>query len=119
MSIIDLDRLENEYSGDEEILVEAAEVFIETLPDVRDRLVAAVKSGEAKPISETAHELKGMVGVFSLKEVYEACKKLEHMGRDNELAEKDAQVARVEELLDPFLNDLNQYIDILKKKLEA
>lgn len=54
-----------QIAGDESLLAEMAQLFIERSPVVLERVQDAVARRDAEALSQSAHALKGMVGRFA------------------------------------------------------
>jgi HPt (histidine-containing phosphotransfer) domain-containing protein len=72
--------------GDAELLREIASLFLEDYPKVMADLRDAAARGDASGVERTAHSLKGSVANFGAKNVMETALKIEHFGRNKQLA---------------------------------
>jgi HPt (histidine-containing phosphotransfer) domain-containing protein len=102
--------LEN-FMGDEELLFESIDLFLERAASRYVSLDAAVKSGDPQKVMEEGHTIKGMVGIFSTGEPFEAAKKLEFMGRNKDLAGVDEALADFKGKLDELTTYLSAWKD--------
>jgi HPt (histidine-containing phosphotransfer) domain-containing protein len=109
---IDREQLLENFMGDEELLFESIELFLERVPSRCDTLVEAVKAKDAQKVMEEGHTIKGMVGYFSTGEPFEAAKKLEFMGRnsqldgvDEALADFQAKLGELTDYLTAWMNE--------------
>jgi HPt (histidine-containing phosphotransfer) domain-containing protein len=84
--------LEN-FMGDEELLFESIDLFLERAESRYSDLAEAVKAKDPQKVMEAGHTIKGMVGIFSTGESFEAAKKLEFMGRNKALDGVDEALA--------------------------
>lgn len=73
--------LEN-FMDDEELLFESIDLFLERVAARMESLAAGVQAKNPDVFMPEAHTLKGMVGIFSTGEAFEAAKKLELKGRE-------------------------------------
>ena len=71
--------------GDEELLKEIAELFVEDAPELIEKLRGAVAAGDAAGVETAAHSLKGSVANFGAEEAVAAALRLEQMGREGQL----------------------------------
>lgn len=94
--------------GDVELLRELAGLFLENYPAQLAVIQSSIERNDSKALENTAHGFKGSVGVFCAKSAFEAARKLEIMGRDNNLA-------GVNEVYATLRNEVER----LKPKLEA
>ncbi len=76
--------------GDEKLLREVAEIFLEETPKLMLRLQQAVASRDAHLIQTSAHSLKGDLSYFGVSAAQKA-RELEDMGQENHL-ERTAEV---------------------------
>ncbi|MCP5112979.1 MAG: Hpt domain-containing protein [bacterium] len=95
--------------GDEELLKEIAEIFLDQLPEALSDIRQAAEAGDAAALERTAHSLKGSIGNFGAQAAFDAALRLEMMGRSSELAGTGAALGELEsalEHLNPVLSKL-------------
>lgn len=97
--------LEN-VGGSEDILDEMIDLFTTECPKQLNDIQAAFAAGDNEKFIRSAHTLKGSVALFAADEATAAARRIEFMGRDNELG--DFQNA---------WSDLKQNIDELMSAL--
>jgi len=90
--------------GDEELLVEIIDLYLEDSPRVREALRAAAVAGDSEGVWKAAHRLKGSVGSLSAQPSFEAARALEMSGREGTvdeelLAQLEAELDRLERAL--------------------
>ncbi len=85
--------------GDEELLREIAEIFLEQCPEALSEVRAAVEAKDPTTLQEAAHSLKGSVGNFGAKDAFDAAFRLEMMGRQQDLTDSTAALAELERAL--------------------
>ncbi len=71
-------------ANDPELRKELAAMFLEDGPQQLAAVRAAMTNHDAPALKETAHKLKGSVGVFRDQAAFEAALRMEHIGRDAE-----------------------------------
>jgi PAS domain S-box-containing protein len=71
--------------GDEKLLHEVVEIFLEEGPKQMTTLRHAIADGNAEGIENTAHSLKGELGYLGISEVSHKACELEEMGREHDL----------------------------------
>jgi signal transduction histidine kinase/DNA-binding response OmpR family regulator len=76
-----LDRL----GGDERLLHEVIEIFIDDAPKHIDALRGALAQGDTAVVEKIAHGMKGELGYLGISEVSQKARKLEELGRKHEL----------------------------------
>jgi HPt (histidine-containing phosphotransfer) domain-containing protein len=104
--------LEN-FMGDEELLLESIDLFLERAETRYATLVAAVAERDPVKIMEEGHTIKGMVGIFSTGDPFETAKKLEFMGRNKALDGVDEALVDFKANLD----ELTGYLAAWKEEL--
>ena len=95
--------------GDEELLKEIAEMFVDQCPDALAEVHRAVESNDSDALQNAAHSLKGSVGNFGAKAAFEAALRLEMMGRHHDLGDSSQALADLDsalEVLQPRLSKL-------------
>ena len=97
--IVDRAVLLERVDGDEELLQELIQVFLEDSSRLRQEIRDAVASGEAERLKIAAHTLKGAVGNFGAKPAVEAAQQLELMGKTGELSSARQALGKLEEAL--------------------
>ena len=82
--------------GDNELLEEVAQLFLDSVPELLTEIREAVVSRNAKALERAAHTLKGSVSNFAAEAAFQAALRLEKMGRTGELAGVDQAFATLE-----------------------
>jgi two-component system, sensor histidine kinase and response regulator len=72
--------------GDEALLRELCEIFLEESPKLMQNLRKAIEEGDASSVARAAHSLKGEVGHLGAAAASQAAQQLEDMGAVNKLA---------------------------------
>ena len=100
-----LDRAEvlRHVGGDEELLREMVQVFLDECP----RLVADVREGitrgDGVKLKRSAHKLRGALSIFGVPETCAAVEQLETLGRAADLANAQPILAAVEAHINQLL----------------
>jgi two-component system, sensor histidine kinase and response regulator len=76
-----LDRL----GGDEELLRELCQIFLEESPKLMQKLRRAIADADAEAAMRAAHSLKGELGYLGAAGASQAARTLEDMGHDDNL----------------------------------
>jgi two-component system, sensor histidine kinase and response regulator len=71
--------------GDEDLLRELCQIFLEESPKILRKLRQALAEGDAGAVMRAAHSLKGEVGYLGAGGASQAARQLEDMGRENKL----------------------------------
>jgi HPt (histidine-containing phosphotransfer) domain-containing protein len=74
-----------QLGGDETLLQEVLDIFLEEAPKHLAALRLAVAQGIAETVETTAHTLRGELGYMGLPEISQKASELEEMGRSNDL----------------------------------
>ena len=98
-----LDRME----GDEELLLEMIELFLEDCPNQEASIQEALTSQDVDRLTIAAHTFKGSVGNFGAKRVYDAAHELENLAK-----EADFDTSQT------VWSELQREIDVLKGELQ-
>ena len=85
--------------GDEELLREIGQLFLEEYPTMLMRLAAAVANQDAPAVDRTAHSIKGSVANFGAQAAYQAALELEQMGRARSLGDAHRPLGELERAL--------------------
>ena len=74
-----------ELEGDREILLKLIGHFLDQCPKVLSEVRASVSRQDSAMLERSAHKLKGSVSHFDSGNAYEAARRLEEMGRNDDL----------------------------------
>jgi HPt (histidine-containing phosphotransfer) domain-containing protein len=74
-----------QLGGDETLLQEVLDIFLEEAPKHLAALRLAVAQGITETVETTAHTLRGELGYMGLPEISQKASELEEMGRSNDL----------------------------------
>ena len=87
-----LDRL----GGDEELLRELCQIFLEESPKLLGKLRQAIVEANADAVMRAAHNLKGELGYLGAAAAALAAQELEDMGHENDLTQAAATLVVLE-----------------------
>ena len=96
----DMAKTLEQLGGDETLLQEVVDIFLEEAPKHLAALRLAVAHGIAETVETTAHSLKGELGYMGLPEISQRASEIEEGGRSKD-------VSRVAGLLPQFEADIN------------
>jgi two-component system, sensor histidine kinase and response regulator len=85
--------------GDEELLKEISEIFLEQCPEALSEVKDAVASINPEALQCAAHSLKGSIGNFGAKAAFDAALRLEMMGRQGDLSGSAEALSDLEQAL--------------------
>ncbi|UQZ88758.1 hypothetical protein C4J81_05885 [Deltaproteobacteria bacterium Smac51] len=100
--------LEN-FMDDEELLFESIDLFLERIAARMSVLKGGVEAKDPDVFMPEAHTIKGMVGIFSTDEAFEAAKTLEVKGREKVTDGIEEDMADLETKLDALVTALRQW----------
>ena len=83
--VIDETRLLEEFGGDQEILNELRDLFLEHVPPLFADIEEAANSGDAESLATHVHSLKGACSTYGAPRLAMVCKQVENLARDGEL----------------------------------
>ena len=99
-------------NGDRHLLNELALTCLEVLPDQIEALRLAIQTENMPEAMKNAHMLKGSLGIFSARGVYEATEQLERICARNDgsllaaaLTDLEAEAARFSQALKDLVGD--------------
>ena len=73
--------------GDEELLKELCQIFLQEYPALLQKLRKAVSENDAEGVQRTAHSLKGEVSYLGAPDATKTARSLEDMGHDKDLSQ--------------------------------
>lgn len=88
--IFDIQSALKRMEGDQELLVDMIEIFLEDYPNQIAAIREALAGNHADDLSNAAHALKGSVGNFGARRSFLAAQNLEQIARDRKSAEYQA-----------------------------
>ncbi|MCP5110152.1 MAG: Hpt domain-containing protein [bacterium] len=109
LASLDLAVALSRVGGDEELLKEIAEIFLDQCPEALSEIQTAAEADDAGALERAAHSLKGSIGNFGADRAYNAALRLEMMGRNRDLGGKTQAVQDLEaalKQLNPELSSL-------------
>ena len=95
MPVLDSERLLAEFGGNQEILDELRDLFLEHAPPMYDSILAALESGDAAVLARDAHSFKGACSTYGAPRLSQVCKIFE-------LSAKAGNLESVRPLLEIF-----------------
>lgn len=83
--VIDESRLMAEFGGDQEILAELRDLFMEHVPPLFQDIEDAVNCGDAEEIAKNTHSLKGACATYGAPRLAAVCKSAELAARGGDV----------------------------------
>ena len=104
----DLNAALERVGGDQELLKEIADLFLDDAPNSLASVRAAIEANDGAALQRSAHSLKGSVANFGAEEAVDAAFRLEKMGADGKLDGAMAVFAELENELQTVSEGLSQ-----------
>jgi len=97
-----------QVGGDQELLIEVAQLFLEDYPNSLREIEEALRTGDAKLMERAAHTLKGAAANFGAEPVVEPALRLEMAGRRGNLSAASGDFAQLTTALRGMHQDLER-----------
>jgi len=94
--ILDRRKFAQRFEGDEELVQQLIEVFLEETPKLMNDVRQAMNQGRAEDLARAAHTVKGSLGYFETARALQAALQLEKLGREGDLQTAREAAARLE-----------------------
>ncbi|MBT4792944.1 MAG: Hpt domain-containing protein [Halobacteriovoraceae bacterium] len=94
--IVDEEKLRSHFEGDEEMIADLIDIYVESYPDIMERLKRGIAEKDFKEIELQAHTIKGVLLNFFAVELVEVAAKIEVLGHK----ESDADISTLYEVLE-------------------
>ncbi|MBY0507797.1 MAG: Hpt domain-containing protein [Bryobacteraceae bacterium] len=106
LSLLNLALALDRVGGDQELLEEVAQLFLEDYPNSIAEIEQALANGDPRGVERGAHSLKGAVSNFGADSVVETALALELAGRQGDLSTAPEQFIRLNERLSALHEEL-------------
>jgi CheY-like chemotaxis protein len=100
--------------GDPRLLRELCQIFLQESPKLLERLKGALAEGDTEAFTRAAHILKGEVSYLSADGVFHAARQLEMMGKEKNLSDAAALLARLEKELSELHSVIGDQVGMLQ-----
>ncbi len=108
MPVVDAERLLAEFGGNQEILDELRDLFLEHAPPMYDSILAAIATCNAEVLAKDAHSFKGACATYGAPRLSQVCKIFELSAKANDLD-------RCQELVDVFKREYDDVCTQLRE----
>jgi HPt (histidine-containing phosphotransfer) domain-containing protein len=108
MSELDLERALERVGGDEALLSELAQLFLEECPRLFGEIQAGVTGGDAAGVSAAAHQLKGLLGQFGAETAKAQAMSVEMSAREGDLTPVGEMIQALGSLLQKMEPELRR-----------
>ncbi len=112
MTQIDMQALEANFGGDQELLADLSTMFAQSIPDSEARIRIAIENDDAVSLALTVHLLKSRLGYLGATDLYEIASSVE---QDADLVDLHVIRKRCEEMfsgIDHLLEELNELTNL-------
>ncbi|MCE1185325.1 MAG: response regulator [Rhodocyclales bacterium] len=97
--VFDRDKVLQNLGDDEDLLFQLMMMYCDDEARMLDAIRSALEAQDPEALRQAAHALKGAVGNFAANRAYTRALQLEHLGRDQRLAQAPALFASLEQEL--------------------
>ena len=99
--------------GDKELFATLLDLFEKDWPQLIDKLLAAVESGDNKSIEQVGHRIKGNLRNFYAEDAAKIALSIEEAGRENAMQNLDPKVEELKEAIIDVQSDLRDFYKTL------
>jgi HPt (histidine-containing phosphotransfer) domain-containing protein len=96
MPVIDESRLMAEFGGDEEILSELRDLFLDHAPPLYKAMKEAIANGDCEKVAREAHSFKGACLTYGAPRLAMVCKEFEMLAKEEDLPTVRENIAHLE-----------------------
>lgn len=108
MTTLDWRKALDNLEGDEDILRDLAQVFLDQADTMTAEIGRAVEKQNAETLRRSAHTLKGALKVFWAEPATSTALELENQGREGKLTNSEAVYARLQKEVEQLCGDLRE-----------
>ena len=84
-AVLNVEQILDRLGGDEKLLHEVIQIFIDEAPKHLDTLRSALGQGDAEALEKITHSMKGELAYLGISEVSQKARELEELGRKHDL----------------------------------
>jgi two-component system sensor histidine kinase/response regulator len=111
LQVFDLVGALNRVEGDRELLEELVRLFLEHYPRQLREIQEAWQLKDARRVQRSAHTLKSALGSLSADRSFEVAYGIEVLGRDEEFAELESALARLDDELAQLQAAMQEFLE--------
>jgi two-component system, sensor histidine kinase and response regulator len=111
-SLFDREATLRQVGGDEGILRELVETFLEQAPELMEGIRDSAREGEARELRRGAHTLKGSAAVFAATPVVDGALRVETLAREDRMDEVDPAIEELEPLVERLVAELRRSLGV-------
>ncbi len=109
--VVDFDAALSRVAGDEAMLAELAEIYLEESPGWLDEIEESIAQDDPEGVFRAAHDVKGSTEVFRAESAVQTAKQLEKMGNEGDLEDADEVFGALKAELVWVRNALEDFLD--------
>lgn len=114
--LIDFKKIESHFLGDEDVLVETIELFVNNYKKYLTNLESSIKLKNYKEIEHTAHAFKSSLSVFFSYQLRDLLNELEINGKNKIEADYELKLSEIKLLLPEFIKQITD-LKLLKENI--
>ncbi|MBX2861054.1 MAG: CHASE domain-containing protein [Vampirovibrio sp.] len=107
---IDREKVMDRLGGSTELLTKIVELFHQKYPEQLSDIRQAIQQRNPNELHESAHGLKGAIGNFTDEGPYEIVRRLELMGREQDLTDAQSVYGELEASLNGLASALDRFV---------
>jgi signal transduction histidine kinase/DNA-binding response OmpR family regulator len=111
----DLSKTMEAVLGKEDLFREIAGMFVNSYSDYIAKIKEGISGHNAGILAREAHSLKGAVGNFGAKEVYESAYRLEILGKEGNMATANEELSNLEIALNALVSEMQIVLQEMKQ----
>lgn len=108
----DADHFLQRLDGDLQLAREIADLFLEDVPTLLDRVGSALTAADPEALRQAAHALKGAVANFEAQRSFELARKLEGLGQQGTIQDAAEALSELQNELEQLREELGSFLDI-------
>ena len=101
--------------GNKDLFRKIAGMFLDSCSDYIARIQKGIAENDGGILEREAHSLKGAIGNFSAREVYEVAGRLEKLGKEGEMTAAQEGLLNLEGALNEFASEMKIVLQEMKK----
>lgn len=104
--LINPDKIKEHFDGDEDILLEVIELFLEQRDSEVKKLIQAIRSKNSSEITISAHTLKGVVSNFYAEDLRKFFFEIEQKGKAQSVDNLEIEISKIETMFKQLLEEV-------------
>jgi len=113
--LINPDEIKEHFDGDEDILLEVIEIFLEQKDIEVKKLIQGIKSKNSSEITISAHTLKGVVSNFYAEDLRKFFYEIEQKGKAQNIDNLEGEIIKIESMFKQLLEEVENLKSSIRK----